>query len=139
VDILEELRSEVIAEVRPFVDRAAVVRPCGVDRLQDIVAQAISMIVRLERAVEEEDTSGEGWREEVLRRVEYAFTIRAEPAECDAEGITQVVGGWLGVELGFVGGEWCALGAVGGGLSPGLGVTPGRGARFTELNGGFTT
>ena len=102
VDVLEELRAEVVAEVRPFVDRAAVLCPGGVERLRRVVAEAVAKVVRFERAVEEEDAGGERVREIVLRRVEDAFTVRAEATEGDAERVAHVVGRRLGVVLRFV-------------------------------------
>ena len=55
------------------------------------------------------------------------FAVRAEAAEGDAEGVAQVIGGGLGIVLGFVRRERSAFGAIDGGLGPSLG----RDARAT--------
>ena len=84
------------------------------------MAEAVAEVVRLERAVEEEDAGGQRVREIVLRRVEDALAVRAEAAEGDAEGEAQMIGGRLGIVLGFVGRERCAFGAIDGGSGPSL-------------------
>ena len=62
----------------------------------------------------------------------------AEAAESDAEGITQMVGGGLGIVLGVVGRERCVFGTVDSGLGPGLDATPTGRPRAAKFDRGLT-
>ncbi len=69
--------------------------------------------------------------------VENSLTLRAEAAEGHPQGEAQVIGGGLGVVFWLVGRQGGALGAVDGGLCPGLGVAPRGGAGAFEFDGGL--
>ena len=124
----------------PRADRRGVLRPRGVQRPGRRVTQAVAAVLGIQRRVEEEDAVRECVRQVRGGRVEDALgrgACRAEPAEGDAQGEAQVVGGGFGVKFLDVLGERSAFGAVDGGLSPVLGVTPRGGAGAAELDGGF--
>src|SRR5690606_29579578 len=97
--------------------------------------EPVGGVVGVEGAVEEEETGGQRVVEIILLRIEDALAVRPETAKRDAEREAHVIGRRLGVELGRVIGQRCALGAIDSGLRPGLGVTPRGRAGPLELDG----
>ena len=100
VDVLEEVEGQPLAQAAPRADRRGVLPPRGVQRPDRRVTQAVAAVPGVQRGVEEEDAVRERVRQVRGGRVEDALgggAGRAEPAEGDAEGEAQVVGGGLGV------------------------------------------
>ena len=91
VDVFEELRPQVVAEVRLFIDRMAPCsRPDGVERFGRVMAEAVA------RSFVSSGRRGRECRRGLSTRgrprgVEDAFAVRAEAAEGDAESETQMV------------------------------------------------
>src|SRR4051812_12842696 len=77
-------------------------------------------------------------REIVLRRIEDSLAVRAEASERDAECVAQVVGGRLGIVVGFVRRERFVLGAINDDLSPYLRETPGRRSGSDKFDGSLS-
>ena len=137
MDVLEERRAEIVAEVGPPRRSRGRARP---RRRAAASAASWPRLSRrslgFERAVEEEDAGGERVRQVVLGRVEDALAVRAEAAEGDAEGEAQVVGGGSGSYSGSYGGSGVPSGRSTAALRPVLGVAPRGGTGRAELDEG---
>ena len=73
VDVLEEVKSQPVAQAPLGADRRAVLRPGGVQWRGRGVAEAVAAIVGVKRGVEEEDAVRECVREISGGRVEDAL------------------------------------------------------------------
>ena len=77
----EELRLKVVADFPFLADAAAIFRPCQVEWFRRVIAETVTEVVFLQRAIEEEDSRREHMCKVLLRRVEDALAVRAETAE----------------------------------------------------------